>query len=253
MLKMIDLRNTFKLVSRYAQKRSPEILTAIGVAGMAMSVVFAITATPKALQHIEKEKDEKKTDDLSKTEIVKATWKCYVPAAVTFAASTACIVGASKINFERNAALATAYTLSETAMMEYKKKVIEEVGKEKENDIQTKATSEKIEGSPSVINQMFVSGGSDVRCYDELSNTYFLTTVDKLDKAVNELNRRMRDENYISLNDFYYEVGIEPNGLGDMLGWNIDDGYIKLQYTAHLDKSGNPCLAFTHITRPIPI
>lgn len=250
---MIDLKNAAKLLSHYTRKHSPEILTAIGVAGMAVSVVFAVTATPKAIKLIEKEKEEAEKEYLTKKEVAKTIWKCYIPAAVTFAASAACIVGASKINFERNAALATAYTLSETAMMEYKKKVIEEVGTEKETDIQTKATSEKIEGTPSVVNQMFVSGGSDVRCYDELSNSYFFTTVDKLDKAVNELNRRMRDENYISLNDFYYEVGVEPNGLGDMLGWNIDDGYIKLQYTAHLDKSGNPCLAFTHITRPIPI
>lgn len=250
---MIDLKNAAKLLSHYTRKHSPEILTAIGVAGMAVSVVFAVTATPKAIKLIEKEKEEAEKEYITKKEVVKTVWKCYIPAAVTFAASAACIVGASKINFERNTALATAYTLSETAMMEYKKKVVEEVGTEKEATIQTKATSEKIEGTPSVVNQMFVSGGSDVRCYDELSNSYFFTTVDKLDKAVNELNRRMRDENYISLNDFYYEIGIEPNGLGDMLGWNIDDGYIKLQYTAHLDKSGNPCLAFTHITRPIPI
>lgn len=250
---MIDLKNAAKLLSHYTRKHSPEILTAIGVAGMAVSVVFAVTATPKAIKLIEKEKEEAEKEYITKKEVAKTIWKCYIPAAVTFAASAACIVGASKINFERNTALATAYTLSETAMMEYKKKVVEEVGTEKEATIQTKATSEKIEGTPSVVNQMFVSGGSDVRCYDELSNSYFFTTVDKLDKAVNELNRRMRDENYISLNDFYYEIGIEPNGLGDMLGWNIDNGYIKLQYTAHLDKSGNPCLAFTHITRPIPI
>lgn len=250
---MIGFHDAVKIVSHYARKRSPEILTALGVAGMAVSMVFVGTATPKALECIKEKKQEYNTDKLTKTEVVKATWKCYVPAAVMFTTSTACIIGASKINFDRNAALATAYTLSETAMMEYKKKVIEEVGKEKESDIQTKVTSDKTGTSPSVINQMFLSGGSDVMCFDELTNSYFLTTVDKLDKAVNELNRRMRDENYITLNDFYYEVGIEPNGLGEMLGWNIDDGYIKLQYTAHLDKNGNPCLAFTHVNRPIPI
>lgn len=250
---MFDLKNAAKILSHYTRKHSPEILTAIGITGMAVSMIFAVSATPKALQCIEDAKNERDTDELTKTEIAKATWKCYVPAAVTFAASTACIIGASKINFERNAALATAYTLSETAMMEYKKKVVEEIGKEKENDIQTKVVSDKTGTSPSVINQMFLSGGSDVMCFDELTNSYFLTTVDKLDKAVNELNRRMRDENYITLNDFYYEVGIEPNGLGEMLGWNIDDGYIKLQYTAHLDKNGNPCLAFIHVNRPIPL
>ena len=38
----------------------------------------------------------------------------------------------------------------------------------------------------------------------------------------------IRDRMYISLNDFYYEIGLDNIKLGDELGWNIDDGYIDL-------------------------
>ena len=47
-----------------------------------------------------------------------------IPAGVTVIAAAACIVGANSVNIKRNAALATAYSLSETALKEYQSKVV---------------------------------------------------------------------------------------------------------------------------------
>ena len=44
---------------------------------------------------------------------------------------------------------------------------------------------------------------------------------DTIKKIVNELNRRMLSESYISLNDFYYELGLSFTKMGDQLGWNV--------------------------------
>ena len=38
----------FKMVKRFVSKRSPEILTGIGIASMVTTTVLAVKATPKA-------------------------------------------------------------------------------------------------------------------------------------------------------------------------------------------------------------
>ena len=77
----------------------------------------------KAIKLINQAENEKNAD-LTKTETVKACWKVYIPAMVTGTASIVCLIGASSVNAKRNAALAAAYTLSDTAFREYKEKVI---------------------------------------------------------------------------------------------------------------------------------
>ena len=47
---------------------------------------------------------------------------------------------------------------------------------------------------------------------------------------------------YVTLNDFYYELGLDGTKMGNMLGWNIDKGYIDLAFSSQLDANGTPCL-----------
>ena len=83
-----------------------------------------------------------------------------------------------------------------------------------------------------------------------MSDRYFKSDMDKLQKSVNDLNRQMRDEMSVSLNDFYCEIGLNPIGIGDDIGWNIDRGYIDLNFSSQLADDGTPCLVVGHYTRP---
>ena len=117
---------------RTAMKRhSPEILTGIGIAGMITTTVMAVRATPKALILIDEREKAAEFDGsdepLPNAERVTAAWRCYIPAAAVGCASVACLIGASSVNIRRNAALATAYTLSESALKEYQEKVVEAI------------------------------------------------------------------------------------------------------------------------------
>ena len=115
------------------KKHSPEILTGIGIAGLFVTPVLAVKATPKALALIEEEKNKKWVDKLTPMETVKATWKCYIPAASSAVTSAVCIVGANTVHARRIAALTTAYTMSESTFREYKQKVLETIGEKKED------------------------------------------------------------------------------------------------------------------------
>lgn len=236
----------FKNTGSVLSKHSPEILTGLGIAGMITTTVLAVKATPKALDLISQAEDEKKDNGsderLTKTETVKACWKCYIPAAITGTVSIACLVGASSVNAGRNAALATAYKLSETALTEYKEKVIETIGEKKEQTVRDAIAKDKVEKHPVKQQEIVITGKGETLCYDSLFGRYFKSDIDKLKKIENILDRRMRDEMYISLNEFYYEVGLDGVTAGDNIGWNIDRGYIELEFSSQLAADGTPCL-----------
>lgn len=228
------------------KKHSPEILTGVGIAGMVTTTVMAVRATPKALMLIEEKKDEYETDTLSPVETVKAAWTCYIPSAIVGGVSIFCLIGASSVNLRRNAALATAYTLSESALKEYQEKVVETIGEKKERDIRDSIAKDKVEQNPVVQKEIIITEKGDTLCFDTLSGRYFKSNRDQINKAVNELNRRMRDDMFISLNEFYYEIGMDGTKLGDVLGWNIDRGYIDIDYSSHLANGETPCLVLDY-------
>lgn len=231
-------------------KHSPEILTGIGIAGMITTTIMAVRATPKALILIEERKEEIDVDKLTPIELIKTTWTCYIPAAITGGLSIICLIGASSVNARRNAALATAYTLSESALKEYQEKVIETIGEKKEQTVRDAIAKDRIDKNPVSSREVIVTEKGNTLCYDTISGRYFKSDIDKLKKVENELNRRMRDEMYISLNEFYYEIGLNPISIGDDIGWNIDHGYIELNFSSQLTDDGNPCLVIDYQVAP---
>jgi ribosomal protein L9 len=244
----------FKNVKMKLSKHSPEILTGLGIAGMIVTTVMAVRATPKALELIEAKKEELELDSEEKlhpVDVVKATWKCYVPAVVTGVTSTACLIGASSANLRRNTALATAYNLSATALSEYKEKVLETVGEKKEQVIRNKIAEERINKEPVNQSAIIVSGNGNTRCFDTITKQRFISDIEAIKRIVNELNRRMvNGEDYISLNDFYCEIGIDPVSIGDELGWNVTRGLIEVSFSAQLDTDGVPCIVLDYDVAP---
>lgn len=249
-MRKINLSKVLKTVQNATKKHTPEILTGIGIAGLIGAGVMAVRATPKALMLMEEKKYEEDVEELTKREIVKTTWACYVPSVIVGGMSVCCLIGASSVNFRRNAALATAYSLSESALKEYQEKVVEAIGEKKEQDIRDSVVKDKIDKLPVTNREVFLTEKGNTLCLDLMSKRYFRTDIDMLKKAVNELNRRMRDEMFISLNEFYYEIGLEGTKLGDNLGWNIDRGYIDLDFSCQLANDETPCLVIDYQVAP---
>lgn len=225
-------------------KHSPEILIGIGVAGMITTTILAVSETPKALRCIEEKKVELEVDELTVRETVEAAWKCYIPAAITGVLSTACIVGASSVNMKRNATLATAYTLSEAALREYKDKVVETIGEKKEEAIRDAIAKDKIDEHPVSKSEIIVTGKGETLCYDVLNDRYFRSDIDKLKRAANDVSHTMLLEGYVSLNDFYDEIGLKRVSKGDDLGWNANRSrdLVEIDPSAQLTEDGEPCI-----------
>lgn len=239
-----------KSVQKSMKKHSPEILTGIGIAGMIATTITAVRATPKAMQLIDA-REIKEDRRLNNKEIVATTWKCYIPAAVTGVLSTACLIGASSANLRRNTALATAYSISETALKEYKEKAIEVVGEKKEQAIRDAVAKDQLEKAEVKERKFIPTGKGETNCFDPLTNTCFKSDMETLRKAENTLNKQMRDDLVITVNDFLQEIGLDPcdSSVGENLGWDIDKGYIDLDFSSQL-VDGVPYLVVGHHNPP---
>lgn len=245
-----NMKSFLKTISINVKKHSPAILTGIGITGMITTTVMAVRATPKAMQLIENKKEELEKDKLTAVETVKAAWKCYIPSAATCVASAACLIGASSVSYKRNAALMTAYKITESAFCEYKDKVVETIGEKKEQAVHDAIAKDHVDRNPVSNTEVIITDRGHTLCYDELSGRYFYSDVDTIRKAANEINRRMLDDMCASLNEFYYEIGLDGTRLGDELGWNVSKGLIDLKFSATVSSDDRPCIVMDYQVPP---
>lgn len=237
-------------LGKAAARHAPEVLTGFGIAGMFTAVIFAVRATPKAVKIIE-ERETEKGEELTKAETVQTAWRCYIPTAAACLGAVICFISANAVHAKRSAALTAAYALSESALLEYRQKVIDTVGEKKEEIIHTAVVQDKIDKTHPAKSEVIITGNGDTLCFDAFAGRYFHSDKAKIDRAVNELNRMILSDDFASLNDFYDLIGLKHTELGDSLGWNSKHrGYVDARFSSHLTEDSRPCLAISFNVAP---
>ena len=254
------IKRLLKVVKTFGTKHQGEILTGFGIAGMIVSTVWAVKVTPKAEKAIKEAKIEKAGDTkhpvkLTPVETVKATWKYYIPSAMLTASSVACIIGGQNVHIKRNAALAAAYKLSENTLADYKEAIVETIGEDKAKEVTEKVAKRQIERTPINDDHVIIAGDPDgVWMIEPYCNRYFKCQVEKIKKAINDLNMRLirGQEESITLKELYIEIGIPgdtrylPN-----VGWNLyQEGIIEYDLVPIKMENDNPCLMIDYKNRP---
>lgn len=248
----------FKSIGETIDKRSPEILTILGVTGMVTTTILAVKATPKVMNLIvEAENDKHEATNgenakLTYLEIVKVAWKPYIPALISGITSAACIIGANSANAKRNAALATAYKLTETAFYDYKEKVIETIGEKKEEQVRKKVAQKQIDENPAPSKEVMIIGDGEVLCMDGISKRYFKSSIETIRRAINDLNADMAIcEPYISLSQVYDEFGLSHTAFSDDMGWSLfKQRQIEVTFDPGITEDGRPCIVVDYLARP---
>lgn len=208
---------------KFVNKKRPEILIFFGISGFLSSTVLAVKATPKAMKAIEEKKEELDKEKLTVGETVKTTWKYYIPAIGSAVGGVVCILGANGIHNRRNAALASAFSITDTAYKKYVEKTKEVIGEDKEKQIQDEIAKEEIKKNP--YNPNTVIGTPEIGrtlCFDMGSGRYFYKNIEDVKRVENEISARLREEMFIYLNEFYDELEIEEISTGDMVGFDIE-------------------------------
>lgn len=237
-----------------SEKNSPALLFGAGIVGMLASTVMACRATLR----VEEVLDQAETD-LGKVELARGMvgysemdirkdktviyiraavglGRLYGPAILCAVASTAMLAKSHNILNKRNAALAAAYTVLDKSFKDYRARVTDELGEEREREIYRDVREvEIVDKDGKKVKQKSVHGSS---MYARLFGRDTSRSWDKqpeynivfLRAQQNYLNDRLKARGHLFLNEVYDALGLERSQPGAVVGWLSDskngDGYV---------------------------
>ena len=242
-------------IKKTVSKTNPKLLIVVGIGGFITTAILTGKATIKANELINSKKEEMHVDSLEPKDVIKITYKCFIPPMVSGILSTACILGANSIHAKRTAALATAYQVAQVGIKEYKDSVVELIGEEKEKQVTKRAVEKKVSEMEKSEKQSYdteLNKNDLVLCYDVFAGRGFYSNKNKIMAAVNEVNSRIYHENSASLNYFYECAGAKPNKLGELMGWNTSFRRISVDIYGDVTKEGVPYLAVEFTRNSLP-
>jgi len=260
-MKIVDILKTGE---KEFVKHSPEILTGIGIAGAITTVIFAVRATPKAIELIDDKARDYVTTDIHNNrygwgvqylpplEIVKSTWKFYIPAMAMGTISIACFIGAGRIQNNRVTAIAGLYSLAEKTLDDYRQNVVKRFDKDTDKDIYREVEEKQAQqlALPNTKDAYIIPGNGPTLCYDPLIGRYFRSDKESIREAVNNFNKYLIDGLFGDLNTLYMFMGDLPSvAIGNNLGWN-NDHLIDLDFTYREAPNHEPCLVLMFDSLP---
>jgi hypothetical protein len=247
------------------KKNSPHIFFAAGVAGTVTSTVLACRATLKlsaTLDEIQKDIEilkpketillpnnhtsEVVTGEDAVVQHTKTIYayghasfkivKLYGPSVLIGVASIGLLTGSHVQLTRRNSALIAAYAAVQKAYDDYRDRVREELGAERELDIYHAAKTEVVtdaDGNTQLVKVVDPNKYSPyAKFFDEYSDNW------KRDSELNRmfiqcqqnfLNNRLLAYGHVFLNEAYDALGVPRSSAGAVVGWLKDsdgDGYI---------------------------
>lgn len=204
----------------YVRKNAPTILTCVGAVGVVATTVAAVKATPKAMDILKREKEEK-GEELTKLEVVKYAAPAYIPTILLGAGTIACIFGANMLNKQKQASLMSAYALLDRSYKDYRNKVEEMYGDGTNSEIRGELAKDKYD-KDDIIDE---EEDGKILFYDEFSQRYYRATSETVLRAEYEINKQLSDYGSAYLNDYYDLLGIDRVDYGDHLGWSSAQMY----------------------------
>lgn len=230
---------------------SPTILFVGGVAGVVTSTVLACKATLKVDEVLTEhrktandiktvvharysESDRKHDITLLYVQSAVKFCKLYGPAIIIGSISIGMLTKSHNILSKRNAGLTAAYAALEKGFKEYRGRVVEEFGEEKDRELRfgKETGTLMVEGkngkSKAVEKTSFGDGGGSIysRIFDEYNvnwdphpeyNILFLRG------QQNYATDQLRAKGHIFLNDVYRSLGMPDTPEGAVVGWVYDN------------------------------
>lgn len=233
------------------RKHSPTILFVAGTVGIVATVVVASRATLKldevlavaekdlelaqTMEHPRYTEDDR-AKDIIKIKIRTAVQigKLYAPAAALGLASIAALTGSHVILDRRNVGLMAAYAALEKGFKEYRSRVANELGEDKEREFrygfeEREIVEETKQGPVVKPHRKVGANGSSIyaKFFDEGSpnwdkrsgyNLMFLRSIQA------QMNNKLHAEGFVFLNEVYEALGLKRTSEGAVVGWVLDGG-----------------------------
>ena len=243
------------------QKHSPELLLGMGIVGVVVSTVMACKASTKAgavldVAAAKMEKIHEAEATISREEYTKRDQnkdslvvmiqtgvdfaKLYGPSVLLGAVSIGCILGSHNIMRKRNVALVAAYKMVKTGFEEYRARVVDDLGEEKDKEYRYGVKYEKLEESEvdpitgkvkkvkknvPVISTGKLSPYAREFCKETTPQWHAVPEYNALflKAQQNAANDFLKSRGHIFLNDVYDMLGFSRTSDGAVVGW-VNDG-----------------------------
>lgn len=240
-------------IIKFVVDNSSTILTGVAVVGTIGTAILASKATLTAQEIIAYESEEAEIRDeppLTRKEKFVHVLPCYIPTLIVGGLTIGAIIGADRIANRRMAALAAAYSLSERAYNEYKDKVVEKIGLGKERAVRDEVAKAQVQKNPYSEHKVIIGEDPQQLFLDAYSGRYFMSSMDVLRRAENELNHHLIHFQYASLSDFYAKIGLASTLLSEEVGWNADR-LVELTFTPTISDDDRSCMVVSFQVAPV--
>jgi len=251
----MDIARIFKEAGPLLKRNSSTILTGLGVAGSIGSLILGVKATPRALRKLEGAYNLKNvtgvSDDvpLTKVEVIKTVWVDYMPAVGLQVVTIASVIGAQSINMRKQAAIISAFSISEAALREYQERMAVEAPT-KDRKVRDDIAQARVDGDPVTQKEVLMIGNGDQLFYEAHTGRYFMSTMQKVQKAVNDLNFRVLNQNYASQNEFYGMLGLGPVAQGEEFGWTPEHT-LEVDFSTTMSDDERAAISIDYYRKPV--
>lgn len=247
-------------------QNSSTILTGVGTVGTVATAYLTGRASFRAAHVLDEVKEEKSQleylpreengdityekvwPSLSRFEVIKVTWRLYLPAVGTGVITVSAIIFAHRIDAKRVVALTVASGVSERAFKEYREKVVEKLGERQDTKIRDDVAQDRVNSTPG--SEVVIAGDGKVLCMEGLTGRYFTSTPEDLNRAINKINHELNNNTIgSSLSEFFDEIGLSPTTYSENVGWN-PDRLVELKISATVSADKRPCLVVDYDPHP---
>lgn len=213
-------------VGYFIKRNMPTILSIGAAVGVVVSNILTNKASIQATLKVD-EIEKKKHRELTFIEEVKVVAPIYAPSIVVGAATIGCIFGSNFLNKKQLAALAGAMSLLQANFKRYREEVVNEVGKEKEENIwkASRPNGESLYKTVSEQESKFVDTTGLTFFIDSLTDEGFYTDKATVESVILKLNRKlqMNPNQTVTLNEFRNDLDLHPTNFGNIVGWSKID------------------------------
>jgi hypothetical protein len=224
----MNISSYVKTAKSVITANSPVLLLGTTIAGVVTTSVLAAKAGYDARGIIDRTEGYNEDPEgnheriqLNLQDKAVLTWLCFAPAAISGAGTIAAAVGTHTVHTKRANAMAALYAVTSSKLDDMTEKAEELLGPKKTQQLQNEVAQKSIDRRPPFEDsEVLVTDGGLELCYDDWSGRYFMSSMPRLEAAINDVNRLLIDHGDASLNDWYDYVGLPDIQSGVDFGWS---------------------------------
>ena len=242
---MINLA-MFKPLWGFCKKHATKLLAGLAIGSEAAALYLTAKEAP-----VVKEKLDAMPPDATKMDKFKVATKGYAPAGAATAVSMVSIALGVIVGEQQKLALAVAGSAYQTAAAKYQEALMKKGGKGEVEKVEKELAEEKVAHQrPDETLPILATGKGDELIFDPLSGRLFTSSWNEVENAAIRLNKQIFGSIWVSVNEWYAELGIDDIGLAVDRGWNVDH-MLEISSQAIKTKDGRACLSICYYNRPI--